>query len=66
MITTNVDDLSRDDLLRVLERDRFVKEQLALRVANLTAENVELLGLVAELQRELANRASEPITDREE
>src|SRR5262245_28468757 len=54
--TRSVEDLSREDLLRVLERDRFVKEQLSIRLASTIAENVELLGLVNELQRDLASR----------
>lgn len=49
-----IDDLSRDDLVKVLTRDRFVKEQLTQRVAALTAENVELYGLLRELEAELA------------
>ena len=52
-ITNSIEDLSREDLLKILERDRFVKEQLAFRIANLTSENVEMLGLVQEMQHEL-------------
>jgi hypothetical protein len=48
MSNTNIDDLSREDLLRILNRDRFVKEQLSARVANLMHENLELLAIIQE------------------
>ena len=51
---TTLDDLSRDDLIKVMNRDRFVKEQLAGRIAALTTENVELYGIVHEMETELA------------
>jgi hypothetical protein len=59
MSNTNVEDLSREDLLRILQRDRFVKEQLASRIGSLMHENVELLGVIQELQ---ASQASAPMT----
>lgn len=48
-MSNGLEDLSREDLLRVLARDRFVKEQLAGRIAGLIAENTELLGVIQEL-----------------
>jgi len=51
---TTLDDLSRDDLIKVANRDRFVKEQLTQRIAAVMAENVELFGIVRELEAELA------------
>ena len=49
-----MEEFSREDLLRVLQRDRYVKEQLAARVGSLMHENLELMGIVQELQRDLA------------
>lgn len=54
MISKTLEDLSREDLLKIMQRDRFVKEQLAQRLGAVMAENVELLGLVQELQAELS------------
>ena len=53
MSNTNIEDLSREDLLRVMQRDRFVKEQMANRIAALVHENIELVGLVNETQAEI-------------
>ena len=53
MSNTNIEDLSREDLIRVMHRDRFVKEQMANRIAALVHENIELVGLVNETQAEL-------------
>ena len=50
---TTLDDLSRDDLLAILQRDRVVKEQLASRLGALMAENCELLVVIDSLGREL-------------
>ena len=50
MSNTNIEDLSREDLLRVIQRDRFVKEQLSVRVAGLVHENLELTAIIQELQ----------------
>lgn len=58
MISNNIDDLSREDLLKILARDRFVKEQLAQQVGGLSAQNAELFGLVQELQSELTELQS--------
>ena len=54
MSNTNIDGLSREDLLRVVQRDRFVKEQMSARLAGVLHENVELLGLLQEAQTEIA------------
>jgi hypothetical protein len=53
MSNTNIEDLSREDLLRVLARDRFVKEQMANRIAALVHENIELVAIVNETQAAL-------------
>ena len=50
---TTLDDLSRDDLLAILQRDRVVKEQLAGRIGGLTAENCELLVVIDSMSRDL-------------
>ena len=54
MSNTGMEEFSREDLIRVLQRDRYVKEQLASRVGSLMHENLELMGIVQELQRDLA------------
>ena len=53
MSETALEQLSHADLMSVVTRDRFVKEQLTGRVANLVQENLELLALVQQLQREV-------------
>ena len=50
MSNTTIEDLSREDLLRILNRDRFVKEQMSARIGSLIHENIELLGIIQELQ----------------
>ena len=55
MTMPNIDDLSRDDLVKVLARDRFVKEQYLQRIAALTSENVELFGILREMETEAAS-----------
>ena len=47
-------DLTGNDYVRIINRDRFVKEQLADRVAALVRENLELLSIIQELQGDLA------------
>lgn len=49
-----LENLSRDDLLRVCRRDRWVKEMLSARLSSLVAENVELLAIVRDLQTEMS------------
>jgi PP-loop superfamily ATP-utilizing enzyme len=51
----NIEEFSREDLLRILHRDRFVKEQLSGRVASLMHENLELMAIVQELQQTLVD-----------
>lgn len=46
-------EVSREDLIRVIERDRFVKAQMSDRIAAMVRENLELLSIVQELQRDL-------------
>lgn len=50
---TTLDDLSRDDMIKVLQRDRFVKEQQGARIAALLQENLELTAIIQEMQGEL-------------
>ena len=53
MSETSLDQLSHADLMSVVTRDRFVKEQMSGRVASLVQENLELLALVRQLQGEV-------------
>jgi hypothetical protein len=46
---------TQQDLMRVVNRDRFVKEQLSSRCANLIQENLELVSIIQDLQRDLAD-----------
>ena len=48
-------DLTSNDYTRIINRDRFVKAQLADRVAALVRENLELLSIIQELQQDLAD-----------
>ena len=50
-----LDDLSREDMAKVIMRDRFVKEQQGLRITALLSENLEMLAIVQELQADLAD-----------
>ena len=52
---TNIDDLTREDLVRVVQRDRFIKEQLSARIASVMHENVELVAIIQELQQDLGS-----------
>jgi uncharacterized coiled-coil DUF342 family protein len=45
--------LSQEDLVKLLKRERFVREQLNNRVAALLGENLELLAVVQELTAEV-------------
>jgi hypothetical protein len=47
-----MDGPTQDDLLRVIDRDRAVKEMLAQRLAGMLLENAELVAMVRELQDE--------------
>ena len=44
----NVEDLTAEQMVQVIKRDRFIKEQLSARVAALLSENVELLAIIQE------------------
>jgi hypothetical protein len=44
----NVEDLTAEQMVQVIKRDRFIKEQLSARIAALTSENVELLAIIQE------------------
>jgi hypothetical protein len=54
MTTTNIDDLTREDLLAMFRRERFVRAQLEQRVGSLIGENTEMIGVIQDLQNELA------------
>ena len=45
-----IEDLSRDDLVRILQRSENVKRELSGRVGAVIAENVELYAVINELQ----------------
>jgi hypothetical protein len=47
-------DLSQQDLGRIIARDRFVKDELASRIAALVKENLELMSIIQEIQGDLA------------
>jgi len=49
----SIDDLSRDDLIKVMTRDREVKAELQARIGALMGENIELLCVLREVEREL-------------
>lgn len=49
---SQVEALSRDDLIRIVNRDRVVKDMLVSRLAAVVAENAELMAYVQELQGE--------------
>lgn len=53
MSETSLEQLSPEDMMSIITRDRFVKEQMSGRVANLVQENLELLALVRQLQGEV-------------
>lgn len=57
---SQVEGLSREDLIRIVNRDRVVKEMLASRLASVVAENAELLAYIQELQGE-SERAATPM-----
>ena len=61
-MSNTAEELSREDLLRILTRDRFVKEQLSSRVASLMHENLELMAIVQELQGTLQDLQSSAAT----
>jgi hypothetical protein len=50
---TPPDALTSQELLRILDRDRYAKNLLAEKVAALCLENAELMSIVDELQRDL-------------
>jgi hypothetical protein len=54
----NLDELDREGLLKVMARDRYVKQQLAERIAGMTAENAELVAIINEMDSDLAEARS--------
>ena len=49
--SVNIEDLSRDDLVRIVMRDQNVKRELHGRIGAVMGENVELLVVINELQQ---------------
>jgi hypothetical protein len=54
MSDTQLDEFSKDDLVRIVKRNQFVKEQMSQRITALVGENLELLAIVQEQQTDLA------------
>ena len=54
-MSQSVEDFSKADLMKIIQRDRQTKEMMAQRVAGLVLENTELLSVIRELQAEAAN-----------
>jgi hypothetical protein len=53
MSNTNIDDLTREDLLTMFRRERFVRGQMEQRVGSLIAENIEMVGIIQDMQNDL-------------
>ena len=47
-------EIQREDLIRIINRDRFVKSELSNRVGALVKENLELMSIIQELQEDLS------------
>jgi hypothetical protein len=45
-----LEDFSKEDLIRFIKRGQFVKDQMSQRIITLLGENLELLAIVQELQ----------------
>jgi hypothetical protein len=64
-----LEDLDREELLKVMARDRQVKGEFIERIAALTSENAELHAIITELDsevamlRELTASVESPATD---
>lgn len=55
-------DMTKEELIRVTQRDRWVKAQMAERIASLVQENLGFLAIIQELQQDLADvRQSEAL-----
>jgi len=54
MSNTNVDDLTREDLMTMFRRERFVRSQMEQRLGAMIAENIEMVGIIQDLQNELS------------
>jgi hypothetical protein len=65
MSNTNIDDLSNEDLKGMVRRNHFVRGQLEQRVGALIAENIEMLGIIQDLQGEIGRlrHTHAPATD---
>lgn len=53
MSNTNIDDLTREDLLTMFRRERFVRGQMEQRVGSLIAENIEMVSIIQDLQNDV-------------
>ena len=47
-----LEDFSKEDLIRIVKRSQFVREQMTQRITALLGENLELLAYVQELQND--------------
>lgn len=52
--TQALESFTQEELVRMVRRDRFVKDQQSERIKMLLAENLEMLAIIQELQGELA------------
>lgn len=57
---SDVEGLSREELIRLLKRSNFVKDQLSSRLGSVVSENLELMGVIQELQIELQEARMPP------
>jgi transcription elongation GreA/GreB family factor len=48
------EDLSQEELVRLVKRSQFVREQQNQRMIGILSENLELLAIIQELQADLA------------
>jgi hypothetical protein len=55
---SGIEDLDREGLLKVMARDRFVKQAMSERIAGLIAENAELVAICNEMDSDLADARS--------
>jgi hypothetical protein len=48
----DTDALTRDDLIKLMQRSNFVRDQQSQRIGQLLSENLELAAILNELQQE--------------
>lgn len=49
-----LEDFTKEELIRIIKRNQFVKEQMNQRITGLLSENLELLAIVQELQGDVS------------